>query len=112
MGTKALYTESTKSKCFGGNSFDNRINGPSHVQFVQDYLVPKLVNLYPIKGNAVNPVENLWYHQDAKSPYYAVDAHRYLDQIFPNTWIERSGTMTIKVSETHTGRFIFMDSSI
>lgn len=82
-----------RNRIIGPYFFDDTINGPRYLQFLQEYLIPTLVTLFPSRNNCRTPDENLWYQQDGAPPHYALAVRSYLDQVFPNRWIGRRGTV-------------------
>lgn len=82
-----------RNKILGPYFFDGNVNGQKYLQCLQEFLIPNLVNLFPSRNEPGVHCENLWYQQDGASPHYAVQVRAYLDQVFPNKWIGRRGTI-------------------
>jgi hypothetical protein len=80
-----------KNKIIGPYFFDNNVNGLNYLHFLQNFLIPTLVNLYPSRNNPGILDENLWYQQDGAPPHYAAVVRHYINQVFPNKWIGRRG---------------------
>lgn len=82
-----------RNKIIGPYFFEGNVNGQAYLQFLQRFLIPTLVNLFPSRNNPRVPDESLWYQQDGAAPHYAVGVREYLNQVFPNRWIGRRGTV-------------------
>lgn len=88
-----VWAAIAENRIIGPYYFEENLNGPRYLQFLQDYVIPNLVILFPNANNPAIPNENLWFQQDGAPPHYAADVRRYLDQVFPNRWIGRRGSI-------------------
>lgn len=74
------------NKIIGPYFFDGTLTGPRYLEFLQSFLIPELIRLFP-------NVDDLWLQQDGAPPHYAVSVRNYLDRVFPARWIGRRGTI-------------------
>lgn len=69
---------------------ENTLNGPRYLQLLQDRILPAILRVCEDQDINFN---NLWYQQDGAPPHYHRDARHYLNEIFPNRWIGRRGSI-------------------
>ncbi|VEN42073.1 unnamed protein product, partial [Callosobruchus maculatus] len=72
---------------------DGNLNGDKYLELLQNYVVPTLANLHPDPANPQVPANTIWFQQDGAPPHYQMNVRQYLNQIFPNRWIGRRGSM-------------------
>lgn len=72
---------------------DGNLNGDKYLELLQNNVVPTLTNLYPDPANPQVPANNIWFQQDGAPPHYQINVRQYLNQIFPNRWIGRRGSI-------------------
>ena len=72
---------------------DGNLNGDNYLALLQNNVVPALTNLYPDPANPQVLANIIWFQQDGAPPHYQINVRQYLNQIFPNRWIGRRGSM-------------------
>lgn len=72
---------------------DGNLNGDNYLALLQNNVVPTLTNLYPDPANPQVPANMIWFQQDGAPPHYQINVRQYLNEIFPNRWIGRRGSM-------------------
>lgn len=72
---------------------DGNLNGNKYLELLQNNIVPTLTNLYPDPANPQVPANVIWFQQDGAPPHYQINVRQYLNQIFPNRWIGRRGSI-------------------
>lgn len=82
-----------KNKIIEPYFFDGNVNGQNYLDFLQNVLIPTLVQLYPEENNPVVPDQNLWYQQDGAPSHYAAEVSHYINEVFQNRWIGRRATI-------------------
>lgn len=71
--------------------YDNNLTGERYLQFLQETLVPQLIESFPTGNNALD--ERIFFQQDGAPPHYAADVRNYLNTFFPGRWIGRRGVI-------------------
>jgi hypothetical protein len=70
---------------------DGNLNGEKYLTLLRGELVPVLAALYPDAQDPDIPRSTLWIQQDGPPAHYFLCVRQYLNQVFPNRWIERRG---------------------
>lgn len=73
-------------RIIGPYFFEETLTGARYLEFLQNFLLPELNRLFP-------NTNDLWLQQDGAPPHYALLVRNYLDNVFPNRWIGRRGTI-------------------
>lgn len=73
--------------------FEDNLNGPTYLDFLEGELIPALTALFPHHAEADLHDDRIWFQQDGAPPHYALNVRQYLDRAFPNRWIGRRGTI-------------------
>lgn len=72
---------------------DGNLTAEKYLNMLRNEVIPALANLYPNAIDPSLPNGNVWFQQDGATPHYALMVRTYLDEIFPNKWIGRRGTI-------------------
>lgn len=82
-----------QNRVVGPYFFDQNLTGQLYLEFLQNRLIPDLIDLFP-EDNNINQLNILlWFQQDGAPPHYARAVRNYLDAVFPNKWIGRRGAI-------------------
>lgn len=81
------------NRIIGPFFFNGNLTGGMYLEFLQNYLIPSLAELFPNHEDPDLPDERLWFQQDGAPPHYSETVRQYLDNTFPNRWIERRGVI-------------------
>lgn len=81
------------NRTLGPYFFDENLNGERYLEFLQHELIPTLIHLYPNENNPDIPSNQLWFQQDGAPPHYARPVRTYINNIFPQRWIGRRGSI-------------------
>lgn len=60
------------NRIIGAYYFEKTLNSPRYRQIIEDYVIPRLVIVFPQANNSTIPNVNLWYQQDGGPPHAAV----------------------------------------
>lgn len=69
--------------CFRTNFFYGTVRGNKYLEILMDQVVPQLQQ----QGNS----HDLYFQQDGAPLLYSRAVHKYLDETFPEKWIDRRG---------------------
>ena len=78
-------------KIIGPFFFDQNLTGERYLEFLQEILVPELIESYPTGNNNLD--ERIFFQQDGAPPHYAANVRNYLNTAFPGRWIGRRGAI-------------------
>lgn len=62
------------------------LDGNQYLQLLEEQIIPSCLALFPNNNN-------LWFQQDGAPPHYQLNVRMYLDEMFPNRWIGRRGSV-------------------
>ena len=81
------------NRVIGPYFFEGSLTGERYHDFLENDLIPALATLYPDENMPDMPNQALWFQQDGAPPHYAASVRRFLDDVFPNRWIGRRGSI-------------------
>lgn len=73
-----------------------RVIGPFFINGnlnAEEYLAMLQQQIVPAIQASVNNFEQIWFQQDGAPPHYGLQVRQYLDNVFPNHWIGRRGSI-------------------
>lgn len=70
---------------------EGNLNCDKYLQLLQSDIIP--IQLFPSVNNPNVIAENVWFHQDGATLHYARIVRICLNQIFPERWIGRRGSI-------------------
>ncbi|KAJ8911713.1 hypothetical protein NQ315_013175 [Exocentrus adspersus] len=75
------------------NVWAENLTAVHYLDFLTFDLIPALVMIFPNEIDPDIPNERIWFHQDGAPPHFGIDVRIYLNEMFPNHWIGRRGTV-------------------
>lgn len=81
------------NQIIGPYFFEGTVNGDVYLDFLTNFLVPTLKIRFPDVNNPNEIDRSIWYQQDGAPPHYSCTVRNYLNEVFPNRWIGRRGTI-------------------
>jgi len=67
--------------------FDENLNSERYEAMLVEQIIPAIRNIFP------NNFDRVWFQQDGAPAHFGLRVRRLLDEIFPNRWIGRRGTI-------------------
>lgn len=80
-----------RNTIIGPYFFDENLTGALYLDFLQNTLIPDLIQLFPDIQIPTNVDRRIWFQQDGAPPHYAVAVRNFLNTTFPQRWIGRRG---------------------
>lgn len=93
---KISHTLSSENEYLGGNYKNLKYCAPEFWRNVKWSKLPPIPSgLYYTQSSNYPTISitNLWHQQNGLLPHYTVDVRRYFDQVFPNRWNGRRGSI-------------------
>uniref|UniRef100_V5I868 Transposable element Tc1 transposase n=1 Tax=Anoplophora glabripennis TaxID=217634 RepID=V5I868_ANOGL len=81
------------NRILGPFFFEENLTAARYLDFLTFDLIPALAVIFPHEIDPDIPNERIWFQQDGAPPHFGIDVRRYLDEMFPNRWIGRRGTV-------------------
>lgn len=81
------------NRIIGPFFFNGNLTAEMYLDFLQNYLIPSLAEIFPNHENPNLPSQRIWFQQDGAPPHYAGNVRHYLENTFPNRWIGRRGAI-------------------
>lgn len=73
--------------------FEGNLTAASYLDFLRFELVPALAVIFPNGEDGDVPHRRIWYQQDGAPPHFGLEVRQYLDEVFPERWIGRRGSL-------------------
>lgn len=80
-------------RMLGPYFFQQTLTAERYLDFLTFELIPSLAVIFPNDHDPDIPGQQIWLQQDGAPPHYARAVREYLNTIFPNRWIGRSGAV-------------------
>lgn len=82
-----------RNTIIGPYFFDENLTGALYLDFLQNTMIPDLIQLFPDIQIPNNLDRGIWFQQDGAPPHFAVTVREFLNRTFPQRWIGRRGTV-------------------
>jgi hypothetical protein len=81
-----VWCAMSKSQLVGPFFFeDDAVNGKNYLLMLQTFFIPEVRKLHKF--------HSIIFQQDGAPPHFSIDVRQYLDNHFPDRWIERGGSI-------------------